>query len=109
MTDKTQAILDLAKGRLNNYRAYLSTSLALNDAVLDRLGEVEPLEGEVWNVIPTLIKCKNTVVSAIKCTSGWQLRPDDHALDDEGGLFSERYIYPVERIAEAPITKEGKE
>lgn len=109
MTDKTQEIIDLAEERFNNYRAYLSTSLALNDSVLDRLDEVEPLEGEVWYVIPLLKEFNPIVVTATKLTVGWEINPTylDPG-DNDDNLIATPRCYPVERVAEAPTTKEGK-
>ncbi|WOH94959.1 hypothetical protein [Corynebacterium urealyticum] len=109
MTDSHKEILYLIRENNQTYSRYREARRELSEAVLDRYDQANPITGEVWHVIPTLIECKSTVVPAIKCMFGWQLSPDDHALEDEDGLFAERYIYPVQRIAEAPKTTEGKE
>lgn len=109
MTDKTQEILNLAEERSNNYRAYLSTSLALNDSVLDRLDEVEPLEGEVWYVIPLRKEFNPAVVTATKLMVGWEINPTyiDPG-DSDDNLVATSHCYPVERIAEAPTLGGGE-
>lgn len=107
MTDRTEEIRRLIRENNRTYSLHREARRELSEAVLDRYDQVNPITGEVWHVIPTLHECKNTVVPAIKCMFGWQLSPGDHALEDEDGLFAERYIYPVQRIAEAPNDKEA--
>lgn len=83
MTTKVEEILDLVKKRDHHYEGYMETCSELRNRARNRHDEVDPLEGEVWHVIPTPHECKNTVVPAIKLGIGWQLTPDAYTPNEE--------------------------
>ena len=110
MTDEAKKILDLIKERNHHYDRRLRLDREIQELVLDKLEASHPLEGEVWHVILTLNDCTVGVVPAIKGLSGWHVSPmsvDSGMVDDTH--IGVAFVYPVERVAEAPITKEGKE
>ena len=110
MTDKNGEILDLIKERNHHYDRRLQLDREIQELVLDKLEATHPLEGEVWHVILSPNDCAVGVVPAIKGLTGWHVSPmsvDSGMVDDTH--IGIAFVYPVERVAEAPTTKEGKE
>lgn len=105
MTDEAKEIIDLARKRDHHRKGLNETSRELAERNLDRNDEVHPLEGEIWHVVLTARGCARTVVPAIKGIIGWHVTPTsvESTLDGDCHIAS-RYVYPVERIAEAPTT-----
>ena len=103
MTDRTEEILDLAALHADSYSTFQRTNKERREAVIARLEEVGPLEGEVWDVIPFHFDRAPLVVTATKLMVGWEINPVylDPG-DGEDNIIGHWWVYPVERIAEAP-------
>lgn len=110
MTDEAKEIIDLARKRDHHHKGLNETSRELAERNLDRNDEVHPLEGEIWHVVLTARGCARTVVPAIRGVVGWHVAPTviKNGADDDCYITSS-HVYPVERVAEAPTTKEDKE
>lgn len=104
MTDKSEEILDLVRKRDQHYKGFYEANRGLLKRNLDRSDEVNPLEDEEWDVILTGRNLTHNITSAVKGLVGWCVKSDDLVDGLLGDCrISSTHVYPLERIAEAPI------
>lgn len=103
MDQKTKYIASLAEKNFNSYQDHLKASSVLSEFASERMEEVQPLEGEVWCVIPAQPVTKATMTPATKLMVGWRLDPTyAESGDGKNIILDACQAYPVRRIAESP-------